>query len=358
MKINKLLQLFAFAIIFVSCNENDNDIFIGEGANFKNGILISGEGSSAGSGSVSFISNDFSVQTNEIYKTINNEVLGTFLQSIAFDDERAYISVDNAATITVVDRYTFEEKGKIQTGLDHPRYLTVVDGIGYSTNWGSIASETDDYIAVIDMITFTVTKTIPVGNGPERIIEKDGKLYVSHKGAFTTNNIITVIDIATSATTEITVKDNPDEIFFDQSGNLIVLSEGNVVADYSDWPNVIILSQTPASIATIDTNSNTISSELIFAEGEHPSLFVKDGSNWYYALSNKIYKLSQGDSALPNTEEIDAGSLYGMAVKNNKLITVNASFSKLSELSVYDLSSKEITNTFNVALGASKIYFN
>jgi YVTN family beta-propeller protein len=359
MKINKLLAIiFTLNILFVSCNDTDEIIFTGEGANFKNGLLISGEGSGAGSGSVSFISNDFSVQTNQIFKTINNEDLGTFLQSIAFDDENAYISVDNAATITVVDRYTFVEKAKIQNGLDHPRYMVIVDGIGYSTNWGSTGSETDDYIAVIDLSSHTVTSTIPVGNGPEQIVANNDKLYISHKGAFTTNNIVTVIDIPTKEKTEITVKDNPDELFFDASNNLIVLCEGNVVADYSNWPEVTIISQTPGSISTIDTTTNSVTSELVFSEGDHPSSLVKNQNNWYYSIGSKIYKIAAGATELPTSEIIDVESLYGMAVKNNTLFTLNASFTKLSELSVYNLSSKEKTNSFNVSLGASKIYFN
>ncbi|WP_139959477.1 YncE family protein [Flavicella sediminum] len=358
MKINKLiLQSLVLAVLFISCNDNEV-LFNGEGASYKNGILISGEGSSAGTGSVSFISNDFSVQANQIFKTINNEELGTYLQSIAFDDENAYISVDNAATITVVDRYTFEEKGKIITGLDHPRYMTVVDGIGYSTNWGSTGSETDDYIAVIDLSTFEVTSTIPVGNGPERIIEKDGNLYVSHQGAFTTNNIVSVINIDTESIVEITVNDNPDEIFFDNAGDLIVLSAGNVVADYSNWPEVTILSQTPGSIARINTASNTITSELTFAEGDHPKLLVENDNNFYYSVGNKIYKIAANSAELSDTPILEVESIYSMAIKNNKLFSVNASYSKLSKLSVFDLSTKEETNTFNVALAASKIYFN
>lgn len=357
MKINKLaITLLVTSIIFVSCTDNE-DIFTPEGS-YAEGILISGEGSGANSGTISFVSNDFSFASNFVYKTVNNSDLGIYLQSMAFDETNAYISVDNTSTITAVNRYTFVEAGKIQTGLDHPRYMTVVDGIGYSTNWGSPKSETDDYIAVIDLSTFKVTSTIPVDYGPERIVAKNGKLYVSHLGGFGTNNIVSVIDIQSKVVTEITVDDNPDELFFDDSNNLVVLCSGNVVNDYSNWPTVILISQTPASITKINTSTNTIASKLAFPTGDHPSLLVHNGNTLYYYLKSKVYTTTSTATELPTSATIETGAIYGMEVRNNQFFTVNSSFSKLSELSVYDLTSKEKTNTFNVALGASKIYFN
>lgn len=354
MKFNKLfLQLFTLAVLLISCNDNDDDnLFVGDGASFENGILISGEGSGAGTGSISFISNDFSVQTNQIFKTINNEELGTFLQSIAFDDENAYISVDNAATITVVDRYTFEEKGKIQSGLDHPRYMVAVDGIGYSTNWGTGTfgnNIDDDYIAVIDIENLTVLKTIPVSVGPERILEKNGKLYITHKGAYGTNNIISIIDIETEIISEITVSDDPDEMFFDETNNLWILSSGRAA-----WTG----NESKGSIHKINTTSNTISKTFDLDITEHPDLMTYSDGKIYYFLNNLVYEMESTATELPTSSLLDSGYIYGMAINNNKLFTLNASFSKLSELSVYEISTKEKTNSFNISLGASKIYFN
>jgi hypothetical protein len=362
MRITKLLfKTLLLSLVFVSCGEDsieeiiDQELPIIDGKiSFKNGILISGEGSGAGSGSVSFLSEDFTVLSNQIYYSINNEQLGTFLQSLAFDEERAFISVDNAATITVVERESFVEIAKIQEGLNHPRYMTVVDGIGYSTNWGSTSSESDDFIAVIDLENYVVTETIAVGNGPERIVSKNGKLYVSHKGAFTTNNVVTVIDIESKSTLEITVKDNPDELYFDSEGNLVVLSEGRTLYDIN-WS---VTGHTLAAISKIDVSTETVISEVVFPDTKHPSALVIDENKFYYYVSSSIYKMDASATTLPESSFLESGYIYNFNIKNNQLFTLSASFTKLSELSVYDLSTKEETNSFNVALGASKIYFN
>lgn len=354
MKINKfVIYSIAFSSLFVSCND-DSDENLNPDYIYTDGVLVSGEGSGAGTGSVSYVPNDFSAPSHLIYKTENDAELGTYLQSMAFSDTKAYISVDNQHTITVVDRYSFKEMGKINSQLEHPRYMEIVGNTGYATNWGSTAVDTDDFIAVIDLETNSVTKTIPVGMGPERIIARDGKLYVTHKGAFGVNNKVSVIDIATEAVVEITVGDKPDELFFDANGDLFVLSEGAVEYDMS-W-NVI--GHTPASIAKINTNTNTVSATLSFGDAEHPSLLEIDGDDLYYYLNTAVYTLKTSDTSLPTTAHIDTGSIYGMAIHNSQLYTVVANFSALSELKVYNISSKSLIHTTEVAIGASKIYFN
>jgi hypothetical protein len=353
MKISKfLLSAFIVSVLFVSCN-NDDDVQLPKG-DYENGLLISGEGGP--SGSVYYVSNDFSTTESQIYKKVNNSELSNYLQSIAFDDSNAYIVVDSQNTITVVDRYTFLRKGTITADLELPRYMVVVGDKGYATNWGNASDATDDFVAEIDLKDYTVTGKIPVGNGPERIIAKNGKLYVSHKGAYTTNNIVTVIDIATKATTEITVNDNPDELFFDNSGNLVVLCEGKTIYDAS-W-NVI--GHTPAAITKISTTLNEISSEMVFTNDLNPSLLEISGSDLYFNLGSKIYKMSQTATTLPTSEFVDtaAGYLYGMAVDNENLYVLDASFISESTLDVYNLATKVKSNTAKAPIAASKIYFN
>lgn len=344
--------MFLLSILFVSCDDDD-ELELPKG-DYENGIIISGEGGA--NGSVYYVSDDYATTESLIYKKVNNEDLGHYLQSIAFDNSNAYILVDNVNTITVVDRYTFLKKGTINTGLLNPRYMTVANGMGYATNWGSTIDATDDYVAIIDLDSYTVTSTIPVGNGPERIVIKDGKLYVSHKGAYTTNNKVTVIDIASKATLEIEVKDNPDELFFDNSGHLVVLSEGNTIYD-SSW-NVI--GQTQSAISKINTSTNNIDEEIVFPEGLNPTLLVTHGTNMYYNLGSKIFKLGNSDSSLPSTEFIDteAAYLYGMEVNDESLFILDASFSQESKLDIYNLATKEKTISAAAPISASKIYFN
>ncbi|MGY6648676.1 YncE family protein [Wenyingzhuangia sp. IMCC45574] len=345
----QLLALFFLAILFVGCQDEE---IVKVEREYTDGVLISGEGSGAGTGSVTFVPSDKSAKFPFVYLTANGQELGTFLQSISFSDERAYIIVDNANTITVVDKQTFVKEAAITTGLITPRYMAIANGKGYATNWGSTSSSDDDFVAVIDLATNTVEKTIAVANGPEQILAKEGKLYVSHKGAFGVNNIVSVIDVATEAITTITVNDKPDEMFFNEAGNLIVLSQGNIV--YNPWPT--IESETKGAIHIIDVATNTVSKSLELVDGEHPSLMSYDSGKIYYYVSGKVFETDADATVLPTTEVLSQ-SLYGMVVKDGELHGVNASFSAQSDYYVYDLATKAELYKTKVALGASKVYF-
>ncbi|WP_435254928.1 YncE family protein [Tenacibaculum sp. A30] len=356
MKITKLLGvLFLGGILFTSCS--DDEAPSSPKVDYGNGILISGEGTQSVSGSVTFVSNDLSVVENTIYKKVNDAEFGEYVQSIAFDNDRAYIVADNQNTVTVVDKNTFDKAGTITTGLSTPRYMTIVGNKGYVTNWGATDNDNDDFVAIVDLNSLVVEEKVEVALGPERIIAKDGKLYVSHLGAFGSNNKVVVIDIATkSVVKEITVKDNPDELYLDSLGNLVVLSQGNTVYD-ENW-NVI--ENTLAAISFISTASNEVVSELVFNEGEHPSQMVLEGNDIYYNLGNSIYKTDVNATTLPASElfTTDSGYLYGLGVRNNEIFVLDANFSGNSKLDIYDLLAKTKKETKEVALGASKIYFN
>ena len=350
MKISKfLLSLFILSIIFVSCDDDDDPVL--PKGDYENGIIVSGEGGATGS--IYYVSDDYSTSESLIYKNVNGADLGVYLQSISFDENYAYIIVDNQHTITVVDRYTFEKVGTITTGLKKPRYMAISGDKGYVTNWGEGAwgaDVDDDYIAVVDLNTLEVTSTISVSIGVERIIENNGKLYVSHQGGNGVNNIISVIDIATEAVIEITVKDKPDELLFDNSGNLVVLSQG-----------VKYGVETVAAISKIDISTNTVVSEIVFADGVHPSTLIKDATNLYYNIGSKVYEVSQSATTLPTSELLDSAvtTFYGMAVNNGELFVLDVKdYASESDIKVFDMDTKTNTQTISGPINASKIYFN
>jgi len=353
MKISKLLlSIFILSVLIVSCNDDDDQPEVPKG-DHENGLLISGEGSGASSGSVSFVSNDFSTVSHQVYSTVNaGSEFGVYLQSLAFDNERAFVIVDNQNTVTVVNRYTFEALGNIVDELSAPRYMAISNGVGYITNWGDAFDGSDDFVAVVDLDSYTVTSKISVGLGPERIVAGNGKLYVSHKGAYSNNNIVTVINLATNATSEITVKDKPDELYFDNSGDLIVLSEGNTIYDAS-W-NVI--GQTESAITKINTSNDSVSSELVFPAGQNPSLLAGYSNDLYYSIGNDIFKMNSDDTSLPSTSILTstAAYLYGMAVDDTNLFLLDANFSAQSNLDIYMLSSNTKTTSLKAPTGASK----
>ncbi|WP_218598934.1 YncE family protein [Polaribacter sp. NJDZ03] len=361
MKITKsIFKLFVLSLVFTSCSNNDEE-FPEITGNYKDGIIVSAEGSfKSKDGSISYVNENLNrLATNFIYTGVNNAQLGGLIQSIAFSDTEAYIILNDVNTIIVADRYTFKKITEINTGLANPRYMAISNGKGYVTNWGATNYTTnDDYLAVIDLSTNTLeASTISLSYGVEQIVASNNKLYITHQGAYSSNNIVSVVDLSAGNTvTEIEVNDNPDEIIVDNSGNLIVLCEGNTIYDTTDWS---VIGRTTSSISFINTSTKTVTNQIEFADQEKASLMsYENGTIYYYkGADSTLYSIDESATALA-TSGINTGSIYGMAVKDNKLFTTSYSFTALSKLIVTDLSTKEEIYTAPVGLGASKIYFN
>jgi YVTN family beta-propeller protein len=353
MKMNKLTLLaLTIGFIFTSCT-TDNDDIVEVRGDYENGILISNEGGFfKGNASVSYVSNDYSLVENNIFNNVNSRLLGDTAQSMAFLDDLAYIVVNVSQTIEVVNRYTFQSVATIDTGLTNPRYMAFANGKGYVTDWGDGSITTDDVVAVINLTTNTVESSIRVGEGPEQILAKDGKLFVSHKGGWNINNIVSVIDTATNGVQTITVDDVPDEMILNDAGNLVVLCEGA----NQDWKVPAII--TTGAITQINTSNNSIVSTLHFADGLHPSLMAYSDGTLYYQVSGKVYSMTDTTTSLPTTSVIN-DSFYGMAVKNNTLYGTKTDFTAgTGEMLIYDLATKTLKTTKTLKVGAAKIYFN
>jgi len=352
-----ILGLFAAALTFTSCTDDEGVNFqpLPLGA-YENGVLVNNEGNfTQGNASVSFVSDDFSTVNNSIFSFHNNAPLGDLAQSIAFHNDLAFIVVSNSQKVEVVNRYTFTSVSTISTGLDSPRYMAFANGKGYITNWGDGGDANDDYVAVVDLATNTVTSTISVGEGPEQIVLTNGKLFVSHKGGWGNNNIITSIDTSTEVTTIITVDDKPDEMVLDTANNLWVLSEGKSLYD-NNW---VEIGRTTASLNKINTTTNTVDLSLEFPTGIDPKTITYDNGVVYFYANSNIYKMLETDSVLPTTAIISQELYQGLAVKNGYIYGTTADFNAgTGELVIYNSSTYDLVDSKSLNVGSSKIYFN
>jgi len=114
----KFLVIAISALVIISCSsDDDNPQPVIPDGDYFNGVLILNEGGSAG-GSVSFLGADQQEVVNDIFADANDgEGPGLFLQSIFFDDEKAYIISNGSNIISVVNRYTFELLGTVDSGF-------------------------------------------------------------------------------------------------------------------------------------------------------------------------------------------------------------------------------------------------
>jgi hypothetical protein len=349
--LKKLAYLFISIVILSACNSDDDTLAplvpLGD---YEKGILVSNEGPfGTGTGTISFISEDFSNVEQSIYKGVNNSDLGNIVQSIGFYGDLAYIVVNNSQHIKVVNRYTFNEVVTISTGLNNPRFFVAVGDTGYVTNWGDTAVTTDDFVAVIDLLTNTISSTIPVALGPEKIVANGDTVYVAHQGAYGQNNLVSVISATgNNVVKEITVGDVPNSLVLSES-SLFVLCGGN-----PSFTGV----ETGGSLVTISLSSNEVSRTLPFGATDHPSLLSLDGSNMYFGLNGGVYQMGTSASSLPETSIISV-FFYGMRAHNGLLYVTDAGdFASDGTLKVFDLMSNLEIHTFDVGIIPGGIYFN
>lgn len=363
MKLNKFLGLLALSIIgFTSCADDDDMMNVIEGEEeqeetidfpYDEGFLVANEGPfNSGFGTISYVSADLSTVTNDVYQTVNTpDNLGNVVNSIGFDQDLAYVIANVGNRITVLNRKTLAEEGRIETGLQNPRFFVAVNGKGYVSNWGDPFDETDDYIAVINLQTLNIDNVIPVALGPEKLAYNGTNVYIAHKGAFGTNNIVSVINpIDDSITTTIEVGDVPSGLEFDSQGNLWVVAKGN--------PS-FTMNETGGKISRIDVATNTVSFSADFATTEHPDYLNIEEDNLYFFLDGGVFVGNALDYLVPTTAQLTVPFFYNMNIINGKLYGCNAGdFASNGTVEVYDLSTNALEATLNVGIIPGNVYLN
>lgn len=305
-----LFILLSFTVFFTSCDDDDDSI----SGIYSDGVFISNEGQfGAGNGSISYYSYNTDEVTNNIFKTTNNRSLGDAVQSITIHNNLAYIVVNGSSKIEVASSNDFIEKGVI-TGLAYPRYfIGVSDTKAYVSEWGS-GMGTD--IKVIDLSSLTVTKSITVGMGPERMLLHNDKVYVANSGGWGNDNTISVIDPSTDAVVKtITLAgDSPRDFIVDANNNIWVLCAGSV--DYYSTP----MTETPSVLVQINPTTNEVAQTITIGESYHPTCLEtsKNGNNIFYGAGygvQGIYKMKITDTTVPSTPLIDK-TFYGFNINS------------------------------------------
>lgn len=353
-KFNKLIfAVLASSILFVSC-DNDSDPVVAPRGDYDGGLFVLNEGNfGVPNGTVSYLSDDFQLENN-VFSLVNpTMVLGDTPQSIGFNGDLAYVVVNGSNKIEVVNRYTFKSVTTISTELSNPRYIAFANGKGYVTNWGSGASETDDYVAVINLASNTVASKIPVVEGPEKIIENEGKLYVAHRGGWGQGNSVTVINSGTNTvTTNFVVGDAPSGLE-KHNGFLYVLCDGR---PYYAAP------ETAGKLVKVNLNTNTVTSTIDFPGLTHPSKLAVDNNKIYYTVETSVYVTTPTATTLPVTAAFNASAqgvstIYGFAVKNNKIYLADTNYSDPGTVYVYSTTGA-VQHQFTVGINANGFYFN
>lgn len=335
-------QLYSFLVVSLLSLSSFSVL----GQTFNDGVYILNEGGAGSSNaSVSFLSNTGNLQNN-IYATVNPTAgnLGDTAQSIGINGDYAYIVVNISNTIKIVNSQTFQYVATINTGLNNPRYIAFSNGKAYVSNWGSGASSTDDYVAVINLSTNTIETNISLPEGVERILEINGKLYVAHQGGYGYGNTVSVINPNTNTLEQtIQVGDVPNSMV-EKDGTLYVLCGGK-----PSWAGT----ETYGSLYKINTTTNAVIDHVDFPL-KHPSNLKIAGNDVYYGIDANVFKTSITATEMPTQAFFtlppqNLYGIYGMEVINNKIYLGDAvNYVADGKVYVHSTTDGALLNTYTV----------
>lgn len=279
MKKLKLLPWLTLSmVLFLSaCHKDDPEKLAGK---FSDGIFIVNEGIyQQGTGTISFIDRSTDSVSQDIFEAVNGRPLGSVAQSMTIYNGKAYIVVNYASKVEVVDAETFESEATIG-GLESPRYFTAVSSSkGYVTDWAG-------NVAVVDLNSNTVTKTIGVKSGPEQMLLANSSIFVLNSGGWSTDSTISVINTTTDEVIKtIQVNHRPTGIVLDKNGKIWVMCSGR---GYNGYPQA---GDSKGHLLRIDPGTLEIEFDYAFpSTSVHPEKLVinKNGDKLFFFFKGGI----------------------------------------------------------------------
>jgi hypothetical protein len=209
---------------------------------------------------------------------------------------------------------------------------------------------------VVNLTSNTVTTTIPVAEGPERILEHNNKLYVAHMGGYNFGNTISVIQTGSNTVTSIEVGDVPNSMVL-VNNDLYVLCGGK--PSWVEEP----ATETSGSLVQVNLSSNTVTSALPFLLGNHPSNLVVFESKFYFTVNSDVFSKSIIANTIPlepifSTSPQGVYGVYSFAVSNNKIYVGDAAdYNSNGKVYIYSLSGT-LENQQTVGVIPGGFYFN
>ena len=343
--------LFISLGALISCHDTGEPVIEPLG-DYENGFFVVNEGNwTTGNASLTYISDDYTIVEQEVFKNVNGVALGDTVQSVFIVDNKAYIILNGSNKIEVVNRFTMERIATIVgEGVSNPRYMIVNNGFGYISNWNNPSDATDDFIAVINLENNTVVNTIAIGEGPDRMTAKDDNIYINLKGGWNQNNKVVIVD-ATSNTVvnTLNVGDVPNAILKDGNNDIWVMCQGN--------PSYANTGETSGGLCKISNNEVVYSEN--FTDLKHPESLVINGNDLYYTLNAKVFTKTVEENSITHEMVAFEGNYYGMLAHAGKLYTLDAEgFSSEGTLRIFDLTSNSLEQTITTGMIPNAVVFN
>jgi YVTN family beta-propeller protein len=354
----KLIQLLSLICIvalslFQSCGSDPEPIAPG-----KDGFYVVNEGAFGNNNaSLSFYDRETDQVANDVFQAKNGRVLGDQAQSMTVFGGRGYIVVQNSGKVEVIDINDNSSIKTITESIESPRYfIGVTSTQGYLSDWG--ADGLSGTVKVIDLQTLSVTKTIAVGHGPNKMILIGDIVHVANSGGFGNDNTVAIINPATDELLgKLVVGDNPNSFQVDNEGGIWVACSGNLV--YNQDFSINESASTKGSLRRFNAvGSQPLEVDRLSYSTLSALQISPEGDRLYYTFDGAVYAMDIHATALP-TESFINKSFYGLSVDpfNGDIIAcVAPNFSSAGKIEVYEKYG-QLRSTYTVGIAPNGVAF-
>lgn len=322
---------------------------------YSNGIFIVNEGPFGnGTGTISFMNRDGSRLENEIYQNANSSLpLGSIAQSMTVIGDKAYIVVNDANKIEIVNSETFQS---IQTlaNISSPRYIESGENDKfYISCW-------DNTVKIYNTDGTESFGQVAVGTGPEKMLLNGQKLWVLNQGGFSIDSTISIIDLTTAqVTSTVDIYPKPTGLQKDKNGNIWVICSGS---GWNGWPDS---TDTRGHLICLNPIDYSILKDFEFpTTSDHPEKLEVNsaGDVLYYSYPGGVYKHMIDADSLNLTPFINkAGLFYGLGldVKDDVIYGSDAlDFVQNGMVFRYEATSGMSIDSMEVGIGPGEFYFS
>lgn len=309
LKSSLFLSLFAFA----ACGKDEEQITTDN--TYAQGVFVTCEGVwGVSSGVVTMYNpNAKTVVSEDLFQYVNNRQLGNIVYSVAFDNDYAYIVVNAANKVEIVNKNTWVESAQI-TDVENPRFVEIIGDYIYISQWGSDGMT--GAVKVYNRNDFSLKTTINTYAGAERLMLVDGKLWVTHTGGYGIDNRIAIIDLSTH-TIDNTISLNYENIISiakANDGTLWLACAGNSI--YTNYPEIDSSASTPSALVQLSSNGTILKEVALEVGGYANNMVLNNNDNiLYYIYKDGVY---QYNISSENNALYQAGSFYGLGFDNAK----------------------------------------
>lgn len=341
-----LLIIFSASALLTSCKKKEQEDTVSPPVAARLAYVVNEGSFGAGNASVTLIDLDANKVYINAFQAANGFALGDVAQSMAVHNGVGYVMVNASGKVEVVKAESMESLATI-TGFQGPRYFVAKGSKGYVSDWFS------NSVAVVDLNTNTIIKSIAVGQGPEQMLISGNRLFVANVGGWGNDSTVSVIDLnSETVETTLTVGLNPNSLQLDINGKIWILCGGTIGPDFTGGT----VDDVGGSIYKVNPTTLAIEQQLSFGSADHPSklcmnperdeLYFLNGIDGYTGNVMRMYINSASVPSVPVisrqfyglgidpvTGNIYCGHSPGFTV-NGTLLRYNESFQKIDSVQV------------------------